>query len=135
MVDVQLWQWYKYEKKMLPLTLLYLLSVIIRDRKRGEGVQGGREKEGGGGGGVELAKVNARGLKVSVHWIYVCRLQQMQEQADRDHQEEMDLYTMTNEDLQAQIEAMRFELTAKRVSSLQDLLHSLTVASDHGKNR
>nr|KAG5706054.1 hypothetical protein BaRGS_028163 [Batillaria attramentaria] len=42
------------------------------------------------------------------------RLREMREQADKDHQEELDLYIKTNQDLKTQMEAMHFELTAKQ---------------------
>ncbi|XP_076469273.1 ERC protein 2-like isoform X2 [Babylonia areolata] len=42
------------------------------------------------------------------------RLREMREQSDRDHQEELDLYVKTNQDLKTQMEAMHFELTAKQ---------------------
>ncbi|XP_076448278.1 ERC protein 2-like isoform X2 [Babylonia areolata] len=42
------------------------------------------------------------------------RLRQLQSQSDRDHQEELELYIMTSQDLKTQMAAMRFELTAKQ---------------------
>ncbi|XP_070192869.1 ERC protein 2-like isoform X2 [Littorina saxatilis] len=41
------------------------------------------------------------------------RLREMREQSDKDHQEELDLYIKTNQDLKTQMEAMHLELTAK----------------------
>ena len=47
----------------------------------------------------------------------MCRLREMREQSDQDHQEELDLYIKTNQDLKTQMEAMHFELTAKQVGA------------------
>lgn len=42
------------------------------------------------------------------------RLREMREQADRDHQEELNVYVKTTQDLKTQMEAMHVELTAKQ---------------------
>lgn len=39
----------------------------------------------------------------------------MREQADREHQEELNVYVKTTQDLKTQMEAMHVELTAKQV--------------------
>ena len=49
------------------------------------------------------------------------RLREMREQSDKDHQEELDLYVKTNQDLKTQMEAMHIELTAKQVRHHFDL--------------
>lgn len=43
------------------------------------------------------------------------RLRELREQADKDHQEEMEVYIKTSQDLKTQMEVMHFELTAKQV--------------------
>jgi hypothetical protein len=47
--------------------------------------------------------------------VVCCRLREMREQSDKDHQEELDLYVKTNQDLKTQMEGMHLELAAKQV--------------------